>query len=117
VLGDFNSDPADPGCTVIPEIANLSPYRIMAGISFTDTWLLRNNDRSATDETWKLESLDASQDPTLTRRVDQVWIRRTAANGVTVRLTGDGPKRKTPEGLYASDHLGVAARMTLIPAD
>ena len=89
----------------------------MAGSAFTDTWLLRQNDLSATGETWKLESLDASQAPTLTRRVDQVWIRRADAQGVTVRLTGGDPKRTTPEGLYASDHLGVATRMMLIPAD
>ena len=36
--------------------------------------------------------------------------------GVTVRLSGDNPKRQTPDGLYGSDHLGVTARMTLIPA-
>ena len=88
----------------------------MAGSSFADAWLLRQNDRSATGKTWKLESLDASQDSTLTRRVDQVWIRRAEAKGVTVRLTGDHPKRTTPEGLVASDHLGVVARMTLMPA-
>lgn len=114
VLGDFNSDPADPGCSAV---GGLSPYEIMAGSSFTDAWLLRQNDLSATGETWKLESLDASQEPTLSRRVDQVWIRRANAEGVTVRLTGGDPKRTTPDGLYASDHLGVAARMTLIPAD
>lgn len=114
VIGDFNSDPGDPGCAAIDD---LSPYEIMAGSSFTDVWVHRHNDLFATGETWKFESLDASQDPTLTRRVDQIWIRRADASGVTVRLTGDDPKDTTPEGLYASDHLGVAARMTLIPAD
>ena len=112
MIGDFNSDPSDSGCAAL---GNLSPYTIMSGNSFTDTWLLRNNDPSATGETWKFASLDASQPPTLTRRVDQIWIRRAAAEGVTVRLTGDDPTRTTPEGLYASDHLGVVARMTLIP--
>jgi len=114
MIGDFNSDPTDPGC--VP-IGNLSPYKIMTGSGFTDAWLVRQNDLFATGLTWKLESLDASHAPTLTRRVDQVWVRRIEAEGVAVRLTGDDPKRTTPEGLFASDHLGVAARMTLIPAN
>lgn len=114
VAGDFNSDPADPGCAAI---GGMSPYMIMVASSFTDAWSLRNNDRRATGETCCFDSLDTSESQTLARRVDQIWIRRADANGVTVRLTGDDAKRATPDGLFGSDHLGVIARMSLIPAN
>jgi len=113
VVGDFNSDPDDPGCA---PAGGASPYSIMLSQGFTDAWTLRNNDRRSDGDTCCYTALAQDDDDGVTRRVDLIWIRGTDANGVTVRLSGDNPKRQTPDGLYGSDHLGVMARMTLVPA-
>ena len=125
VVGDFNSDPADPGCTdptfcAGPPLRGVSPYVVLSsgffGPALADAWFLRNNDRRASGDTCCYDSLAAADGSVLNRRVDQVWIRGAQAEGVTVRLSGDDAKRLTPGGLYGSDHLGVMARMSLVPA-
>ena len=113
VVGDFNSDPDDPGCA---PAGGASPYSVMLSQGFTDAWDLRNNDRQSDGDTCCYDALAQDDDAGITRRVDLIWIRGTDANGVTVRLSGDNPKRQTPDGIYASDHLGVTARMSLVPA-
>jgi len=125
VVGDFNSDPADPGCTeptfcATPPLQGVSPYLVLSsgffGPALTDAWALRSNDHRSDGDTCCYTALAQDDDDGVTRRVDLIWIRGTDANGVTVRLSGDNPKRQTPDGLYGSDHLGVMARMTLVPA-
>ena len=84
--------------------------------TLTDAWTLRKNDRSSDGDTCCFDTLDAEEAGEVTRRVDLIWLRGAEARGATFRLTGDDPKRTTPEGLYGSDHLGVFGRMTLVPA-
>jgi endonuclease/exonuclease/phosphatase family metal-dependent hydrolase len=135
VVGDFNSDPDDPPCGD-PNCAAFAvptnPYDMLSDPSvpflckvdpttdclpgLTDAWTLRNNDRRSDGDTCCYDSLSANDAGAVTRRVDLIWIRGTDATGVTVRLSGDDPKRTTSDGLFGSDHLGVMARMTLIPA-
>jgi len=131
VVGDFNSDEDDPPCTtplcVAFGVAGFTPYLVLSnpaldqvnpafGSALTDTWNLRNNDRRADGDTCCYTSLAQDDAAGINRRVDLIWLRGTAATGVTVHLSGDDPKRQTPSGLYGSDHLGVSARMTLMPA-
>lgn len=125
VVGDFNSDPADAGCMeptycAAPPLQGVSPYVVLSsgafGPALADTWTLRNNRDDADGATCCYDSLIAADGSQLTRRVDQIWIRGTDANGVTVRTSGDDTRRLTPGGLFGSDHLGVSARMSLVPA-
>jgi len=131
VVGDFNSDPDDEPCfTPLCEFfgtAGLTPYLVLSspllefvdpvfGPALSDAWYLRQNDRKSEGDTCCYEALAQQDSAGITRRVDQIWLRGTDANGVTVRLSGDNPKRQTPDGLYGSDHVGVMARMTLVPA-
>lgn len=131
VVGDFNSDPDDEPCVsplcVAFGVAGFTPYLVLSdpdlglvspafGAALTDAWTLRNNSRGADGDTCCYDSLGQADDAGITRRVDQIWVRGTSTAGVTVRLTGDDAGRQTPDGLYGSDHLGVAGRMTLVPA-
>ncbi|MEJ2515200.1 MAG: endonuclease/exonuclease/phosphatase family protein [Gammaproteobacteria bacterium] len=135
VVGDFNSDPDDPPCgdpacglfgvptnpyDMLSEPAAPFFCRLDPGTDcfdgLTDAWTLRKNDRSSDGDTCCFDTLDAEEAGEVTRRVDLIWLRGAEARGATFRLTGDDPKRTTPEGLYGSDHLGVFGRMTLVPA-
>ena len=132
VVGDFNSDEDDAPCvTALCDfygVAGFTPYLVLSnpylglvdpvyGEALVDVWNLRKNDRRSTGDTCCYASLDQPDAAGISRRVDLLWVRGTGAGGVTVRLTGDDPESKTPDGLYGSDHLGVFGRMTLIPAD
>ncbi len=135
VVGDFNSDPddppcGDPACALFAVPTN--PYDMLSEPSapffcrldpstdcfdgLADGWTLRKNDRRADGDTCCFDSLDADEAGDVTRRVDLIWLRGAEAKGAVFRLTGDDPKRATPDGLYGSDHLGVFGRMTLVPA-
>jgi len=130
VVGDFNSDEDDLPCMTdlcaIFGVAGLTPYLVLSnpsldqvnpafGSALVDAWNLRNNSRSGSGDTCCYDSLSQDDAAGITRRVDLVWVRGTSTSGVTVELTGDEPKRQTAGGLYGSDHLGVSARMTLVP--
>jgi endonuclease/exonuclease/phosphatase family metal-dependent hydrolase len=130
VVGDFNSDKDDPPCeTALCSyfgVAGYTPYLVMSdpwlsyvnpayGDALTDVWNLRQNDPRATGVTCCYIALDQDNMAGVNRRVDLLWVRGTATTGVTVQLTGDDTKRRTPSGLLGSDHLGVFGRMTLIP--
>jgi endonuclease/exonuclease/phosphatase family metal-dependent hydrolase len=131
VLGDFNSDPADSPCMTALcasfGVAGFTPYTVLTdpllglldpafGGPLLDTWEVRRNDRGANGHTCCFTSILQDDLDGLDRRVDLIWTRGTALTGVTVRLSGDEPKRRTDDGLFASDHLGVFGRMTLMPA-
>jgi len=130
VVGDFNSDEDDVPCMTalcaMFGVAGLTPYLVLSnpnldrvnpafGSALVDAWNLRRDSRPGNGDTCCYDSLAQDDAAGITRRVDLVWVRGTSTSGVTVELTGDEPKRQTAGGLYGSDHLGVSARMTLIP--
>jgi hypothetical protein len=125
VVGDFNADQDDPPCSHPLCIATglTNPYDILSNPAMfwlpiapmTDVWTLRHNDRSAAGGTCCFLSLSAPDPADINRRVDLIWTRGAVASGTTVRLQGDDDRHLTDSGLFASDHLGVMARTTLMP--
>jgi len=125
VVGDFNSDQDDPPCShplcLVTGLTN--PYDILSNPAMfllpfapmTDIWTLRHNDRNAPGDTCCFLTLADPVPADISRRVDLIWTRGSVASGTTVRLQGDDDKRLTDSGLFASDHLGVMARTTLMP--
>jgi hypothetical protein len=125
LVGDFNSDPgAGP---LVPCLfadgtpGNLcpTPYAIISQIGYIDAWNLRGGPFDA-GLTCCQDGLLRNEDPELSERIDQIWVRQApdhyggpVVRGVRAEVLGDEPADKTPGGLWPSDHAGVAARMTL----
>jgi len=126
VMGDFNSSPADgqfTTCIVPPEFTSTTdcptPYAILAGSGFVDTWWLRNG---AMEEgnTCCQDDLLTNDESALYERIDQVWVRPPVVgaqgphfiNAIHSDVLGDQQKDRTVDGLWPSDHAGVAVGMT-----
>ncbi|MGB5622783.1 MAG: hypothetical protein WBN65_09855 [Gammaproteobacteria bacterium] len=125
LVGDFNSDPgAGP---LVPCLfadgtpGNLcpTPYAIMSQIGYIDAWNLR---RGPFEDglTCCQDGLLRNEESELSERVDQIWVRQApdhyggpVIRGARATVLGDEPADKTPNGLWPSDHAGVAARMVL----
>jgi len=126
VMGDFNSSP-DGGpittCAVPPEFTSTTdcptPYAILAGSGFVDTWWLRNGAMEEGNTCCQAPLLD-NDNSQLYERIDQVWVRPPAAgpqgphfiNAIHSDVLGDRQKDRTVDGLWPSDHAGVAVGMT-----
>jgi hypothetical protein len=126
VMGDFNSSP-DGGpitsCGVPPDFTSVvdcpTPYAILAGSGFVDTWWLRNGAMELGNTCCQAPLLD-NDISLLHERIDQVWVRSPAAgaqgphfiNAVHSDVIGDRQEDRTVDGLWPSDHAGVAVGMT-----
>jgi Endonuclease/Exonuclease/phosphatase family len=108
LMGDFNSDPADPPIGTSP-----TPYMIFAGMGFTDTWTMRPQSD---------EGLSCCQSETLTNRkselserIDLIFSLTRPSRVVDMKLLGTtmGDKTRPPGngGLWPSDHAAVAAKL------
>lgn len=88
VMGDLNAEPLSP------EIAYLTEE-----VGFRDVWReARGDDRGYTY---------ASFNPV--RRIDYILVKNMPVGPLSARLVG----KPTPDGIYASDHLGVLADLPL----
>jgi hypothetical protein len=126
LVGDLNSDPAEGPlveCVLPPTFDTLglcpTPYAVMSGNAYTDTWTVRNG---AADDGFSCcqEDLLTNDDSLLDERIDPIWVRPPlggaqgpnflmAVHSMTV---GDRQKDRTASWLWPSDHAGVFAGMT-----
>ncbi len=127
VVGDLNSDPAwgpTADCMVPPAFDTLgtcpTPYAVMAANGYTDTWTVRNG-APGPGYTCCQSDLLMNVESELDQRIDHVWVRPplSGAQGphflraVHAVVTGDEQEDRTIDGLWPSDHAGVAVGMTL----
>jgi endonuclease/exonuclease/phosphatase family metal-dependent hydrolase len=103
LVGDFNS--AASG-TQTPT------YGLIAAAGFRDAWL---DERGGGAGLTCCEAADLRNEAsTLDRRIDFLWIGPDFTTGkIRVTVLGDEPRDRTPEGLWPSDHAGVAATLNL----
>jgi endonuclease/exonuclease/phosphatase family metal-dependent hydrolase len=112
VVCDCNSDPLDASTKPGDPTPHFAPYRLITGAGgFTDEWL-----RFAPAEqgfTSGLSELVNDPDTSgIDHRIDMVFARRADGSGMRAdhgRITG--LDRRTPGGLFASDHAGVVLRL------
>ena len=126
-MGDLNSDPTDGplvDCMQPPTFDTLglcpTPYAVMAGNGYIDTWTVRN---SAPDPGYTCCQADLLMNAVswLDQRIDHVWVRPPLAGaqgphflrGVHAEVVGDRQEDRTVGGLWPSDHAGVVVGMTL----
>jgi hypothetical protein len=109
---DCNSDPLNhtikPGDTV----PHAAPYELITGpFHFTDEWLLVHT--AAQGWTSGLsETVDDDDLSDIDHRIDMVFGRRPDGSAIPADrgwITGDSAR--TPQGLWASDHMGVVMRL------
>ena len=126
LVGDLNSDPTEGPfveCALPPTFSTLgkcpTPYAVMAGNDYTDTWTVRNG---AADEGYTCcqQDLLTNDDSWLDERIDHIWVRAPlggaqgpdflrAVHSMTV---GDRQRDRTASWLWPSDHAGVVVGMT-----
>lgn len=98
VVGDFNAHPAEPAYAAMREAGFRSAYAEANGAEPPVTW----------PSGLRAPAMDTDGGP---RCLDYIWVRgRIAVEDA--RLVFDRPATDDP-GLYPSDHLGVAARVTV----
>jgi len=116
LAGDFNSDPNGLCIHLLCAAGIGTPYQLLAfDAGFQNAWALRKNKNDDGGNTCCFsETLDDIDTIALQERLDHIWVSGgIAVNSVTVKLEGDELKRRTDDGLFPSDHLGVSARMSL----
>ena len=122
LVGDLNSDPAEGPlveCALPPDFMCPTPYAVMAGNDYTDTWTVRNG---AADDGYTCcqQDLLTNDDSWLDERIDHIWVRAPlggaqgpnflrAVHSITV---GDRQRDRTASWLWPSDHAGVVVGMT-----
>jgi hypothetical protein len=117
VVGDFNSDPADPvivyGDPAAPSYAP-TPYMVFAGNGlFTDTWLLRAPPGVGYSCCQAGDLTHARS--ALYERIDLIFSMTPPSRVVDMRLigatVGDKTRPNGNGGLWPSDHASLAARL------
>jgi hypothetical protein len=127
VVGDFNSDPAagpESTCLLPPDFSTVgpcpTPYAIMAGSGYLDTWTVRNG-AAAPGYTCCQQDLLMNQVSSLDERIDHIWVRPPLVGpegpnfikAVHAAVVGTEEGDRTEDGLWPSDHAGIVTGMTL----
>lgn len=118
VLGDMNSDPAEPdipGPLPLPAPFNsgiVTPYHQFVGAGFTDIWEFRPGNAPG-DTCCQAEDL-SNRRSTLDQRIDMIFSLDVPEKVKQVRVVGDKASDKTrPPGprLWPSDHASLTAEL------
>ncbi|MGF1598003.1 MAG: endonuclease/exonuclease/phosphatase family protein [Acidimicrobiales bacterium] len=103
LVGDFNAQPGE------------TAYRTIDDAGFVDTWTIRYPlPREAGYTCCQSETLD-NVESQLDKRIDHIWLSDGDFGRFVAQTTvvGDWAERKTPGGLWYSDHGGPFARLHL----
>ena len=102
-VGDFNSDPSDPG-------DDGSVYRNFLG-DYTDAWANSQGTSTAGGNTCCQDDLHATPSQ-LDNRIDIIFYRGDA-DATSAVVVGDDEADMTPSGVWPSDHAGVVSTITV----
>ena len=109
VVGDINSDPAEPD---LPAFGIVTPYHQFVDAGFADIWELRPGNPPG-DTCCQTEDL-SNRRSILDQRIDMIFSLETPAKVRDASLVGDKVSEKTPppgHGLWPSDHAGLTAEL------
>lgn len=102
LVGDFNSR-ADPEETT-------QTYDLIESAGYEDAWELRADPTESGNTCCQANDL-RNPNSDLSQRIDFIWLLGVLPAGTPeVTLVGADPAEKTSNGLWASNHAGVAAR-------
>lgn len=104
-VGDFNSPPTGPGSNAYHILTSPSSGKMR------DAWVEANGDDPGFTFGQAADLLNPTS--TASKRIDLVLFRTPAVKSLEAVVTGD--TARTPSGLWASDHLGVVATLSVPP--
>lgn len=113
VIGDFNSDPADPVIPLPGPGTAPTPYMVFAGNGFTDAWLMRPQGTLGYS-CCQLADLGNARSA-LYERIDLIFSLTPPSRVVDMKLlgatVGDKTRPNGHGGLWPSDHASLAAKL------
>lgn len=111
LAGDFNSDPDGPCIHFLCGAGIGTPYQMLSA-GFLNAWVLRKGKPKDDGNTCCFsETLDDPDTLALLERLDHIWMSGLNLKKVKVKLVGN--KKRTDDGMFPSDHLGVFAELSL----
>lgn len=109
LLGSL-TDEAEPA--VVVGDFNAVPEHVGMPAGFVDAWVAAGHPSAGPEAATCCQAGDLrNEEPTLTDRIDYVWVR--GARVVSATRVGASPEKRFAEGLWPSDHAGVVAELEL----
>lgn len=102
LVGDFNAEPGMPA------------YETIVGAGYTDTWTLRFPYNQESGFTCCQSEDLTNVESQLDQRIDHIFLSGVQSVFTLTTVVGDWDQRKTPSGLWYSDHGGPWARLYLL---
>ena len=103
--------PDDPRLVLVGDF-NAQPHQVGMPSDFTDAWVAAGGDPDGPDAATCCQVGDLSNESSrLSERIDYVWVRALGVDECT--RFGADPEDRTVDGLWPSDHAGVAATVVV----